>query len=62
MICPYSFAAIEQVNQNKYEYDTDGHNTFHEHKMVESRKFAECAKEGCGAWHEGRCRYRDPNN
>ena len=62
MVCPYSFIRVEQASQNKYEFDVDGHNTFHEHKMAESRKFAKCVQDKCGAWNDGRCRYRDLNN
>lgn len=58
MICPYSFINVEQVNQNRYEYDIDGHTTFHEHKMIETRKFAECVQELCGAWHDGKCVFK----
>lgn len=61
MLCPYNIKTIVQVNQNKYEYNEDGVNTFHEHKLVETRNLANCQKENCAAWHKGRCRYAAVN-
>lgn len=57
MICPFNHIHSEQVNQNVYEYDVDGRNTFHEHVFVEDRAFAECEKENCGVWRDGKCWY-----
>ena len=34
MICPYICHVI-QTNQNRYEYDEEGRNTFHEHILAE---------------------------
>lgn len=56
MKCPYE-VNIEQANQNRYEYDCDGHNVFHEHKLLEHRKFLECLKEECAVFVAGHCRY-----
>jgi len=54
MKCPYE-VNIEQVSQNVYEYDVDGHNVFHEHKLLEHRKFIDCLKEECAVYKDGKC-------
>ena len=36
MICPYICHVI-QTNQNRYEYDEEGRNTFHEHILAEQK-------------------------
>lgn len=56
MKCPY-ICNIEQVNQNKYEFDEEGRNNFHEHKLVEIKIFAQCLKEECGAWRNDKCNF-----
>lgn len=56
MICPY-ICHVVQTNKNRYEYDDDGRNTFHEHVLVETKKPMDCAKGGCGAWRDGKCTY-----
>lgn len=58
MKCPYT-TDTEQVNQTNYEYDDDGKTIFYEHKMVEHQTYIECLKEECGAYNDGRCRYKD---
>ena len=55
MICPYICHVI-QTNQNRYEYDEEGRNTFHEHILAEQKVPLTCAREDCGAWRDGRCR------
>ena len=55
--CPYVFNRIEQVNQNRHEYDDDGREIFNEHKMIESRVLLDCLKEDCGVYVDGRCGY-----
>lgn len=57
MICPYCLGRVEQINQNRYEYDDEGRTDFYEHKMIETRHIMECQKENCAAWHDGRCHY-----
>ena len=58
MLCPYNIRRILQVNQNRYEYDDDSKvNTYHEHKLIETRQMMECPKGECAAWYKGRCRY-----
>lgn len=39
--CPYMLE-IEQVNQNSYEYDEDGKQTVHAHKLIEVQRPAPC--------------------
>ena len=56
MICPY-ICPVTQVNQNRYEYDEEGRNTFHKHILAEQKVPFTCAKEDCGAWRDGRCAY-----
>lgn len=56
MTCPY-ICDIVQTNQNKYEFDEDGRNTFHEHVLTEKKRPIECAGENCGAWRDGGCHY-----
>lgn len=56
MIYPY-ICHVTQVNQNRYEYDEEGRNTFHEHVLQERKVPFTCAKENCGAWRDGRCAY-----
>lgn len=57
MMCPY-ICNIEQVNQNRYEYSDEGHNTFHEHKLVELKHPTGCKGAECAAWQNGKCCYR----
>lgn len=47
MICPY-ICHVVQTNQNRYEYDDDGRNTFHEHVLVETKKPMDCARGDAG--------------
>jgi hypothetical protein len=61
MKCPYACNA-HQVNQNRYEYDEDGRNTFHEHKLVEKKQFLDCLQEECAVWIDGRCNYNQGHN
>ena len=61
MKCPYT-VNIEQANQNTYEYDTDGHNIFHEHKLVEVKHFVKCLESDCGVWADGKCNYNQGHN
>lgn len=58
MKCPYNAKLVEQVNQNHYEYDENGYNTFHQHKLVEAKMLMDCLEQECAAWQNGRCRYR----
>ncbi len=55
--CPYRLH-IEQVTQNMYEYDSDGRNTFHEHKLIEDQQNTLCTGKQCGAYWLGRCHYK----
>lgn len=57
MICPYNHMKINQVEQDTYEYDTDGRVTFHQHTLSEGRKFGECAEKGCALYRNGKCFY-----
>lgn len=61
MFCPYNLKTIVQVNQNRYEYNEAGMNTYHEHKLIENRSLMRCQKENCAAWYKGRCRYASVN-
>jgi hypothetical protein len=61
MKCPYA-CNVEQVNQTNYEYDTEGHNTFYEHKMVETKIFVPCLKTRCAVWIDGKCNYNQGHN
>lgn len=49
MKCPYNVKAVEQVNQNHYEYDENGCNTFHHHKLVEIKMLMDCLEGDCAA-------------
>ena len=53
--CPYIFE-IEQANQNSYEYDEDGKQTVHTHKLIEAQRPAPCRGKECGAYSFGRCK------
>lgn len=55
MICPYKCSA--EVHQTQTVRDEDEH----VESTIESWKFVpmKCPKDGCGAWDNGRCRYRD---
>ena len=57
MKCPYT-VDTEQVQQDTYEYNTDGYNTFHESKMLVKRLPIDCIGNECGAFIDGRCRYK----
>lgn len=58
MFCPYA-CNVRQTNQNHYEYDEDGRNTFHEHILVENKTYVECKQTECAVWYDGRCHYND---
>ena len=58
MICPYCVTAVTQINQNTYEYDESGNQTYHQHVLKEEKTRAECAKEECGAWRNGMCCFK----
>jgi hypothetical protein len=58
MKCPY-VVNIQQTNVNKYEYDEDGKQTIHNHRLVEVRTFVECVKEDCGAYQNSKCCYNE---
>lgn len=53
--CPYTLT-VEQANQNTHEYDEEGRETMHTHKLAERQTFARCKGKDCGAWWLGRCR------
>jgi hypothetical protein len=61
MKCPYT-VNVEQVNQNSYEYDADGQNVFHEHKLFEYKQFVKCLESECAVWINGRCNYNQGHN
>ena len=61
MKCPYT-CNVEQANENTYEFDEEGHNTHHEHKLVEKRQFVECLKEECAVWQDEKCNYNQGHN
>jgi hypothetical protein len=53
-LCPFN-VHIEQVNQNRYVYNEDNQQTFHEHKLVEVQRPTPCAGKKCAAYRFGRC-------
>jgi hypothetical protein len=57
MICPYNHMKVEQVTQETWDYDADGRKTFHENKLIESRRFGECRESDCAMWRNGKCCY-----
>lgn len=61
MKCPYT-CDTEQVNQNSYEYDEDGHNIFHEHKLIEHCTYVNCLQEECAVFYDGKCHYNQGIN
>ena len=58
MNCPYIHTVV-QDNQDTYEYNDEGNQTSHTHRLVESRIPAKCAEGECAAWQGGRCRYNE---
>ena len=56
MKCPY-LRKMEQVEQHKYDRE-DGQVDFEECKVVYVEVHTECIGEECGAWEDGKCRYR----
>jgi hypothetical protein len=48
---------IDQVEQDTYEYDTDGRVTLHEHKLIEKRQFGVCQEALCALYRKGKCMY-----
>ena len=46
------------VEQDTYDYNTDGYNTFHEHITNVRREPITCIKVECAAWRDGRCWYK----
>lgn len=58
MKCPYNLKRILQVNQNIYEYDENGFNTVHSHKLIENKFLMECLKEDCAVWQDSHCNYK----
>lgn len=57
MKCPY---AVDRrtVAQTSFEYNEDGALTFQQTVENNTASFVECLREECGAWQDGRCRYR----
>ncbi|MEG1276202.1 MAG: hypothetical protein RSD27_11025 [Ruthenibacterium sp.] len=56
MICPYA-THIEQYIRHVYTLDDDGRVTQDDCALKERHLFADCPKEACGAWRDGRCGY-----
>ena len=53
--CPFMYK-IQQVNQRNVEYDADGKEPAHIHKLIESQEPAACKGKDCGCYFWGRCR------
>ena len=55
--CPY---AVDRrtVAQVSYEYNEEGVPVFQQTVENNTASFLECLREECGAWQDGRCRYR----
>lgn len=53
--CPF-LCRIQQVNEHSVEYDGDGKETAHIHKLVEVQEPAACKGKACGCYFLGRCR------
>ena len=56
MICPYIVTRKIKL-QAKHEYDADGLNISDEQVEINMAEPIACLKSGCGARHDGRCRY-----
>lgn len=56
MVCPYAVNR-HTVQQTVNEYDENGYVKMQQLIEHNNAEFAECKKEECGAWHEGRCNY-----
>lgn len=56
MICPY-ICHVDQIQQTLYTRDEDGAETMSTVVLHEAKIPMTCAKEDCGAWHDGRCAY-----
>lgn len=59
MKCPYNRKSETQVLQWSQEPCEDNETVFKNGNQVAKTSFElmECSKEGCGAWHNGRCCY-----
>ena len=57
MKCPY---AVDRrtVMQTSFEYNEEGAEVFRQTVENNTASFVECLREECGAWQDGRCRYR----
>ncbi|MPN52721.1 hypothetical protein SDC9_200383 [bioreactor metagenome] len=57
MTCPYA-ASRKIITQTTFEYDEDGNQIVQQTVETNTAEFLKCEKEQCGAWRDGRCRYR----
>lgn len=54
-LCPYNLHVVQQ-NQDTHEYNENGQEVFHVHRLAEVQKPSPCAGKACGAWRFGHCR------
>lgn len=54
MKCPYN-PILSQVNQYRYEYNENQEVDFQEHKLYQVNNSADCLKEECAMWQDGKC-------
>ncbi len=60
MKCPYAVHR-KTVTKTQMEYDDDGQQTSWVEAQNNMASFAECQKENCGAWQNGKCCYYGSN-
>ena len=58
MKCPY-VVHRQSVTQTNVEYNEDGQQDNWTEIQNNTAEFAECQKQYCGAWYNGRCHYKD---
>lgn len=58
MKCPYVIHR-QTVIQTNTEYNQEGQQDNWIEVQNNTAEFAECQKENCGAWRDGRCHYKD---
>ncbi len=58
MKCPYAVSKILFIKTGM-EYNTEGNQTSYTEYQKNAAYFLKCEQENCGAWHDGRCHYKD---
>lgn len=61
MICPYRQKSTKHVEQHQNDLVDEETGVTRGTKVtfIENFEYCECEKDNCGAWHKGKCCYKD---